>query len=236
MANYGISAPEFMEKDGTFYLFYSVEDTAAGTDGAIGVATASSVTGPYTKYASNPILTQSGSGWDSLSVTEPSVIYHDGQWVMAYMGQPDGSPWGSLEKAGIATASSAFGPWTKAAGNPVIDHGANTTWDDDLIADPFIFFDNGYYWIWYSGGGSVGGESGTRKWHSGIASASTPGGPWTKHPDNPILLAGGAGASDQETAWRGSVWVEDNEYSGVYGGLNSGLVNARGHNFTLTIG
>jgi hypothetical protein len=150
---------------------------------------------------------------------------------MAYMAEDTDFAFGLSEKVGIATASSATGTWTKAPGNPLIDHGADTAWDDDLVADPELYYVNGLYWILYSGGGSSGG-TGTRKWHLGLAYASTPTGTWTKHTSNPVISAAASGF-DEMAAWRGALHIEGGRIYGVYGGLNSDLSAARGGGFTL---
>lgn len=222
-----------VEVDGTFYLFYD-NNSGTGTAG-IGVATSTVVTGPYTKYASNPILSPGGVGtWDARRVNEPSVIYHDGVWVMAYMGESAAGSIGESEKIGIATASSPTGPWTKSAGNPVIGFGASG-FDTTGAADPQLFFDNGYWWIWYSG---LSGALGAFPWKLGLAYANDLDGPWTRHPNNPIIGLGTAGQFDDETAWRGSIWLEEGLYSGVYAGMPIGtqdFTQAKGGNFRLVV-
>jgi Glycosyl hydrolases family 43 len=227
-------APEIMQgPDGTFYIFYSFCDATDGSDGKIGVASASTVTGPYTKYASNPILSTGTAGaWDSLRVGEPSVFHLDGTWVMAYMGEDTDFAFGASERIGIATASSPFGPWTKAAGNPLVDWGASGQWDDNLTADPFVWHENGYWWIWYSGAGTVGPPVPA---YCGLASASDPAGPWTRHPDNPILTTGGSGAFDEDHAFRGCVFAVGNARHVVYAGFNAGRTVARGGNAVLNV-
>lgn len=227
----GIYAPFLMEHEGTFYLFYSVADLETLADGHIGYATASAVTGPYTDHGS-AILSPVAASWESLRVAEPAVLVHDGLWVMAYMAETvDESP-GHSEKIGVATATSAAGPWTRAPNNPLVDHGADTAWDDDLIADPDLQFVNGYWWMLYSGGGSSLGGGTTRKWHLGLAYATDPLGPWTKHTSNPVLSAGSSGF-DEGAAWRGGLWIEDGEVSGVYGGATIDLSATQGGNFRL---
>lgn len=229
----GIYAPEIIEEGGTFYLFYSICNTSTGADGHIGYATASAITGPYTDHGSAVLSPGAGGAWDSLRVCEPSVFVRDGTWHMAYMG--DKATFGLNEQVGIATASSAAGPWTKAAGNPLVAYGTAGEWDDELIADPFLWWENGYWWMWYSGGGN-GDGSGTRPWSMGLAYASDPEGAWTKHPDNPVLTNGGAGTWEEKAAWRGSVFRDtDGSYHVVYGGLNAALSAAKGGNATLTV-
>lgn len=227
-------APYLMEDAGTFYLFYSVYHAADGTLGSIGYATATVVTGPYTDHGS-AILSPGGSGaWDERRVGEPAVIHHDGRWIMAYMGESMTGSFGASEKVGIATASSPGGTWTKASGNPLITFGSGGEWDDTLIADPHLFFEHGFYWIMYSGGGSTIGD-GTRPWSLGLAYALDPTGTWTKHADNPILSNGAGGTWEEKAAWRGSLYREDGLYSGVYGGLNNALSAAKGGNFRLIV-
>lgn len=235
ISNDGINAPEFYLSGGTYYLYYAVEDTSAGSYGAIGVATASTITGPYTKYASNPILVPgTGGAWDSRRVVEPSVLYDGSQWIMAYMGEDDDVTWGESERIGIATASDPLGPWTKVESNPLIDWGTGDDWDTKLAADPFIFEDNGYYWIWYSGGeGSVGEFS--RPWSAGLAYSTSPTSSWTKHTSNPIITYGGAGAFDEKGAWRGSIFAEGGLYYAVFGGINAALNAVKGGNAAIDV-
>lgn len=234
ISNYGANAPEISEVDGTFYLFYSVEDVNAGSYGAIGVATATAATGPYTKYASNPILVPGGAGtWDSRRVGEPSVFYKDSVWYMGYMGETLDVAWQESEQIGYASATSPFGPWTKATGNPLIPFGETGTWDKLLTADPYLFFDSGYWWTWYTGG--AGGFDVTKPWKAGLAWATDPlGGPWHKHSSNPVLSPSGT-TWEQVASFRGSVWREGASYSVIYGGVNSAITQARGGNATLNV-
>lgn len=228
-----IYAPELIEDAGTFYLVYSIYDSSDGSDGRIGIATASSVNGTYTDHGSAILTVGTSGAWDSLRVSEPSIFRHNSEWVMAYMGEDTDFTFGLSEQVGIATATSPTGPWTKAPGNPLITYGSGGEWDDELIADPFLWWEGGYWWIWYSGGGN-GDGSGTRPWSSGLAYATDPTGPWTKHADNPIL-SNGTGW-EEKAAWRGSVFRDgDGTYHVVYGGLNNDLSVAKGGNAILTV-
>lgn len=230
----GIYAAEITEWRGRFWLFYSIVNTSTGADGHIGVAVADEITGPYVDHGSAILSPGTSGAWDSLRVGEPSVLVESDRLIMAFMAETDAAAFGASEKVGIATATDPTGPWTKAAGNPVIGFGASTEWDDSLVADPYLFFANGHYWIWYSGGGNDDG-TGTRPWSCGLAYATDPTGEWTKHDDNPILEHGGGGAFDEKAAWRGSIFLEDGLLTGVYGGLNSGLGTARGGSFRLSV-
>lgn len=231
-ATNGLIGACLLEVDGTFYVFYG---SNSGTGSGIGYATASTVTGPYTKYATNPVLTIGGSGaWDERRVHEPSVIVVDGTWVMAYMGESMTGNSGESEKIGIATAAGPSGPWTKAAGNPVIGFGAGGTFDDTGAADPSLFYEGDRFWIWYSG---LAGTLGAKPWTSGLAYATTATGTWTRHSSNIILNVGAASSFDETAAWRGAIFRQGTTYYVVYGGIpaSGNSVDAKGGNATLTV-
>lgn len=227
-----IYAPEIIEHDGTFYLFYSIVNSNTGADGYIGLATADAVTGPYTDHGAAILSPGTAGAWDSLRVSEPSPLYHDGRWLLSYMGEDTDFAFGASEQIGMAYADAPEGPYTKAPANPLIPLGDAGTWDDNLVADPILKFTNGYYWIMYAGnsGGATPSHS------SGMAYALDPvNGPWTKHPDNPVLDHGGSGDFDERGAWRGGLLLEDGLWSGVYGGYNSDQTVVRGGNYRLNV-
>lgn len=95
---------------GTDYLFYNAAN-ASGEE-QIGYATASRPTGPWTKYASNPVFSPSGSGWESLHVFDPEIFRFDGTWAMLYSGLGTGQ--------GVGWAfSSNLNTWTESPLNPL---------------------------------------------------------------------------------------------------------------------
>lgn len=208
-----------LEHDGTFYLFYACDDTG----GAIGVATASTVTGPYTKNA-DPLIEVGVSGWESRRVQEPDVrVAPDGTWVMAYMGEDLATAKGASEKIGIATAADPLGPWTKSAANPVIGFGDTGEWDEGGAADPSLFYENGVWWCLYSGLDA----GGAKPWQLGLAYAYDLDGPWTRQQSNPILGPGGAGAFDANSVWRGAIYEENGVYHLPYGGIPASADSAQ---------
>lgn len=211
-----------IQDGGTFYLFFG-SDPPSTTPG-IGYATASTITGPYTRYVSNPVLSPGGAGtWDERRCVEPSVIKVGSTYVMAYMGESMTGSQGQSEKIGIATATALAGPWTKVGGNPLIGFGAGGEFDDTGAADPSIYYDGTRYWVWYSG---LSGTLGAEPWQSGLAYASTPDGAYTKHTSNPILVNGAGGSFDEKAAWRGSLFVEGGVVYVVYGGEPASAVSS----------
>lgn len=200
----------------TFYLFYSSDTLVDADQGAIGVATASSITGPYTKQ-SLPILERGSAGqWDSRRVQEPSVIkMPDGTWLMAYMAETLAVAKGQSEKIGIATATNPLGPWTKAAGNPVISFGASGAFDVGGAADPSLFYEDGLYWCLYSGLSTLG----AKPWQIGLAYATNPQGPWTRHRSKAVIPVGLATEADSQGAWRGAIFEENGIHHVTYGAI-----------------
>lgn len=201
---------------GTFYLFYC--DDLAG--GAVSVATAAAITGPYTKHGSILVDVGAAGAWDSLRVQEPHVIIGpDGTWIMAYMAETTDYQQGRSEKCGIATATNPLGPWTKSPNNPVLPFGAPGSWDQGGTADPSIYYENGVYWMLYSGLSLNGGTP----WALGLAYATDVDGPWTRIPGNPILSGTGGGDWDAGSVWRGSIYYENGVYHMPYGGFGGSL-------------
>lgn len=117
---------------GTYYMYF-MGSTGTADSQQIGVATASSITGPYTRDASNPIIPNGGPSWELNRVSNPSVVNDSGTYRMLYKGYNTGT---GVAQLGLATASNPAGPWTKYASNPV-------------IAGPFVEDPD----MWIEGGG-----------------------------------------------------------------------------------
>lgn len=166
-----VYAPCLFLDSGTWYLYYSGA-VSTPTDDSIGYATASSITGPYSKSVSNPVIPFSGvaSTWNRYRSCEP-YVYHStilGQWVCLYMGDATGTS-NPVETVGYATASSPGGPWTNYASNPVIPLTSNAT-DSAITADPWCVEIDGKAYIGYAGTHETGSPTGQAKEHVAITS------------------------------------------------------------------
>ena len=132
-------------KDGSVYkIWYSGSD---GTNWRIGYATSSDGMS-WTKHASNPVLNIGAGGtWDDLHAYLSSVLKDiDGTYKMWYSGHD-----GSNVRFGYASSNDGIS-WTKYASNPILDHGADGTWDDVHLYFPSVIKDNGgFYKMWHSG-------------------------------------------------------------------------------------
>jgi PKD repeat protein len=196
----------FILKDGaTYKMWFSGTDSVSQL-WKIGYATSpDGIT--WTKYGPNPVVTLgAGGSWDDSYVWAPTVIKDGGTYKMWYSGSD-----GSNYRIGFATSPDGIA-WTKYAGNPVLDLGAGSSWDDYLVYIPSVVYDGLAYHMWYSGDdGSI-----TR---IGYAS-SVDGITWMKSGSNPVLELGSPGSWDSGIVWMPDVVPEGNVYRMWYGGDN----------------
>lgn len=129
---------------------------------------------------SNPILTPGGkNSWDENVIECCNVFKDENTYYLYYHGIPKNKDiWSRLTyRIGVATSSHPLGPWKKYEKNPIIDLGPEGSWEDGWVACAAVLKEGAdKYYMWYSGNG-----------HVGLATASSPLGPWKKYEDNPIL-------------------------------------------------
>ncbi|MFC1738452.1 hypothetical protein ACFL1G_05305 [Planctomycetota bacterium] len=132
----------------------------------------------------NPILTPSKSGWDS-GVTEAADIIKDHHKYYFYYHGTGGGGY----QLGVAVADHPLGPWKKYEGNPILELGASGSWEDQHVACAYIVKEKAdKFYMWYSAKGSGRDEElGRNVWDIGLATASSPVGPWKKYEKNPIM-------------------------------------------------
>lgn len=143
---------------------------------AVGYATSDD--GLHWTKAADPVLTPTLTS-EANALNQPSVVFEDGVWHMTYFGVADDGN-GQIH---YASATAPGGPWQK--------HGVVLTttmpWEDRWIYNSSLMYDaHARLWkMWYTAGkiASAGGEP----QYICYATATTPAGPWAKHPANPIL-------------------------------------------------
>jgi predicted GH43/DUF377 family glycosyl hydrolase len=137
----------------------------------------------WTKYPSNPVVDAGAPGsWDENYVIFPSVIKEGNSYMMWYRGVDAGGA------RGIGLANSGDGViWTKDSANPVLEPGGSGSWDES-INSARVIKDSPIYKMWYAAS-----EDAMRIGYA----TSDDGKNWSKHPDNPVLDVGGAGAWDE---------------------------------------
>jgi hypothetical protein len=143
-----VSGPRVFKVGSTFYMYYfgGTGVTFEAEPAYIGVATATSPAGPWTKYGTSPILSTGASGaWDDRIVYRAFVMvdpFVAGQYRLYYNGKKQST---GKENIGYATATSPLGPWTKFASNPVLT--VSTGGDhDSRIGDPVIYKSSATEW------------------------------------------------------------------------------------------
>lgn len=131
----------------------------------------------------NPILTCGGPGeWDEGCIEAADIFCDHGTYYLFYHARgADAERWPGSYRLGVATASHPLGPWTKHPGNPILELGEAGAWDSQGVACGCLLKEGvDRYYLWYSGLSEEG-------WSIGLAAATHPLGPWTKHPNNPVL-------------------------------------------------
>jgi hypothetical protein len=129
----------------------------------------------------NPILTPGPPGsWDS-GVVETGDAFKDfGKYYLYYHATGGGG-----YQTGVAVADHPLGPFEKVGENPILMTGEEGEWDSRHAACAMVLKEApNHYLMWYSGLGSAPQHA---QWGVGLATASSPAGPWTKHPGNPLI-------------------------------------------------
>jgi len=210
-------------KDGhTYYLYYH------GTPGdeqlwprggyRLGVATAPSPLGPWSKYEGNPILDLgSEESWEARHVACASVIKEEeDRYYMWYSGC-DGGVW----SVGLATASDPLGPWKKYEGNPVLE--------DFGYVGGVVKVDETYRLYAEHPISASSPDQGPMA----LATADRPEGPWTKWEGNPVLPAGEWGAWDDGGYSEARVLYHEGVYHIFYGGTKWQKLESIGYAYSF---
>jgi beta-1,2-mannobiose phosphorylase / 1,2-beta-oligomannan phosphorylase len=159
-------------RDATGYkMYYSASD---GSRYTIGLATSADGV-RWKKYSANPILKPGGQGsWDDSGVLFCKVLLLGSRYYMWYSGRD-----GSTSRIGVATSNDGF-VWTKYAGNPVINVGAEGEWDGFYVEAPAVTLANGLFYMVYTA------RPQKRAQQIGLAT-SVDGLTWKKYCGNPVL-------------------------------------------------
>jgi predicted GH43/DUF377 family glycosyl hydrolase len=184
--NGGELDPSVLYDASTYFVFF----TGLSSGGVKSIGYASAPEDGATKQPNNAswsartqLLDGDGAGFDASGVAHPSVIKDGSTYVMYYAGFDSGG----VAKIGRATATSAAGPYTRAA-IPVLDVGSTTEFDATSVKDPVVIkAAAGDYRMLYTGVETLGGNTIER-----VGYATSPDGvSWTKRGVvlNPSLTA-----------------------------------------------
>lgn len=164
----------------TYHMFYFYNN--ASDIYQIGHATSSDGITWTKDTANNPILAESGSGWDNYNVCVPVVWKEGSTWYMLYRGRYSSD---NAQKIGLATASNPGGPWTKYGSNPVLS--GSLAWEigssGQSSIDPWgIIKVGGTYYLYYS---TISPANYNRS--VGVATSEDLH-TWAKYAGNPIMI------------------------------------------------
>jgi Concanavalin A-like lectin/glucanases superfamily/Glycosyl hydrolases family 43/PKD domain len=167
-----VIAPSVYFDGSTYYLYYEADNANTPGKRAIGVATASSPTGPFTKHSGNPIL-QPTEAWEGHSSSVYGIVGTpvitkgpNGIFYLFYHGFKSGA-----DRVGVAYSNNPLGPWNKEPNNPILDLGPSGSWDDAKVAPSSVYFDGATkVMVFYEG--FNGNQEPIINWRIGIADGS----------------------------------------------------------------
>lgn len=151
--NYFLEGPTVIKEGGTYKMWYAGFDLTfdgASTDGFVNIGYATSTDGiSWEKYAGNPVLRVSESGWDSIYVQDPHVIKVGETYHLWYGGANQYDNYG--QATGYASSTDGIN-WTKSPENPVLTPGELGEWDANTTSFPTVLLDSdGQLKMWYTG-------------------------------------------------------------------------------------
>jgi xylan 1,4-beta-xylosidase len=168
-------APDFAEKDGRFYVYY----TARRADGplCVAVATADRPEGPYTDHG--PLIGQRCGSIDAMAADDE----HGARWLLW---KEDGN---AFERPTPIWAQRLSRDGVTLHGEPVELLRNDAPWEGPLIEAPHVMRRDGWFYMFYSGNKCCGEKC---AYAVGVARARSLTGPWEKCPSNPILAGNDA--------------------------------------------
>jgi len=174
----------FVLKEGDIYKMWY---TGANTYYRIGYATSSDgIT--WSRNAGNPILEVGVTdSWDDRGVIGPQVIFDGSSYHMWYGGwdgtliNTDDKPLPANCRSGYATSSDGI-TWEKYPANPVMELGAEGSWDADGVFGASVMYKDSLFKLWYGGLNGVKGSIGY--------ATSTDFIHWEKYSGNPVMEPG----------------------------------------------
>jgi beta-xylosidase len=142
--------PHIQCLNGKYYLFYMGNTNGKTDTKRIGLAMADSLYGPW-KRSDQPLLEPGPAGaWDDHCTTNPSFVKHpNGKYWLYYKSwntdeyKNASGPVRGNRKYGIAVADAIEGPYTKYAGNPIIDFSSRG--ENRQMEDAFVWIEDGKF-------------------------------------------------------------------------------------------
>lgn len=142
----GYHNPQISKVGDTYVLvfLYNPYMDKNGSKQEVGLATASSLDGPWTENPLNPIIPASGKmyGANIIHASNPTfVVTPEGKYRIYYKSMTDKYKGKGIREISFAESDTLDGPYINYENNPVISY-ADTLQD---IEDPYVFYYKGYY-------------------------------------------------------------------------------------------
>ncbi|WP_187263319.1 family 43 glycosylhydrolase [Pontibacter beigongshangensis] len=164
-------APEIAYENGKYYIYYTAKKK--GGNLCVGVASATSATGPYTDHG--PLICQEVGSIDGFEIRdEKGDLY----LVWKEDGNSRGLPTPIWAQQMNEERTALTGQMFEMFRNDP------DSWEGGLVEGSAIVRRNGYYYHFYAGDACCGREC---TYGIGVARAKTLQGPWEKHLENPIM-------------------------------------------------
>jgi beta-xylosidase len=190
-------SPDVRALDGHYVMWFSAA-VAGGEYKCIGVATSSSVTGPYVSSSQHPLVCQFG---DLGSIDPRTFVDPEGRlWLL----------WKSDDNADLAASTHTTiyvqqlsSDGTRLLGSPRALMTADLPWEGRIVESPDMVYAAGRYWLFFSG-----------NWYNqpayaiGVAACLGPTGPCEPTSSGPWLgsNAQGSGPGEESLFFDGSRW------------------------------
>jgi predicted GH43/DUF377 family glycosyl hydrolase len=193
----GVSGPFMWSEHGTYYLFYFGVTGAGYEKGTktLNVATSHDLS-RWTRYAGNPIIAPSGTGWRRDAIWHPNIVKRGGTYYLFF--NASGVAGGKEEEfIGYAVSDDLFHWNVDDEHSPIVTgSGIKGTWDaSGRAGDPSVFSADGkWYMAWYSWD--------KKNTSDGLAWTSDEEFPrgWRVYEHNPVLTIGAPGSYDAQHA------------------------------------
>jgi hypothetical protein len=179
-----------------------LEPTGAGTGNVHIFVTWGTFSDSWIDFSGNPVLSSSGSFYESHGVGQANIIFINNIYRMWYLGDAGGS-----NKYVLYAESNDGIVWDRPFSTPVLSPGPPGSWDDLAVHPGAIIYDNGMYYMFYSGWSDPWGQ-----WDIGFAE-SMDGISWTKHP-TPVLY--GTSGWEYQIGPSSVIKIEDTYYLYYY--------------------
>ncbi len=171
-----------------------------------------SVEANFSLVQDEPVLALGAVGeWDSGVLRFPYVLQYNDQFHMFYEARLPFDPNENLPVA-IGYASSEDGiDWIKSDLNPILQ-GDGSGFDSASVSRPLVSVDENGIWLMY-----YAGEGEANRVGIGLASASSPTGPWERA-DAPLIVDGPEGAWDDQMVLADQIIQSEEGYRMYYSG------------------